>query len=58
MESELMASQYDRGDLGEGIVLVFRRGNSEERGKEIRLCGLKAEGTYEVMFAGEARKLR
>jgi hypothetical protein len=53
-----MASQYHRSDLGEGIILVFRRPESPYLSIEVALRGLKPEGTYEVTIdsTGQARR--
>ncbi|GMV37033.1 MAG: hypothetical protein AMXMBFR61_15410 [Fimbriimonadales bacterium] len=55
-----MASQYHRPDLGEGVILVFRRPESPYRSVEVRLHGLAADATYELMFdtTGQCIRLR
>ena len=41
-----MAWQFDRPDLGEGIVQVFRREQSPFEAARFRLCGLDSEAVY------------
>jgi alpha-galactosidase len=43
-----MAWQYDRPDLGEGAVQVFRRADSPYETARLRLRGLRPDATYEV----------
>ena len=43
-----IASQYHRPDLGEGMILAFRRANSVYRTAEVALHGLDAQATYEL----------
>jgi len=43
-----MASQHHRPDLGEGIVLFFRHGESPYRTVEVSLKGLDPGATYAI----------
>ncbi len=43
-----MAWQFDRPDLGEGVVQAFRRADSAYRSAELRLRGLDPEAAYSV----------
>jgi len=43
-----LAMQYNRADLGEGMVLAFRRAYCAEAIKAFRLSGLDATARYEV----------
>ena len=43
-----IGSQYHRPDLGEGLILVFRRADSPDRTIEVALRGLDAKATYEI----------
>ncbi len=45
-----MAYQFHREDLGEGMVLAFRRPESEVREMVLRLRGLDPEKAYEVVY--------
>ena len=40
--------QFDRPDLGTGMVQVFRRGESIYRSADLRLHGLEPEARYRV----------
>ena len=44
-----MAYQFHRDDLGEGMVLAFRRGGAYSSA-EITLAAIEPEKTYEVTF--------
>ncbi len=46
--ARLLASQYHRPDLDEGMVLVFRRSACDDERIRIRLRGLARDGTYEL----------
>ncbi|MBD3174542.1 MAG: hypothetical protein GF320_05155 [Armatimonadia bacterium] len=46
--TDWLVSQYHRPDLGEGMVLAFRRGQSIYRTAELRLHGLDPHKMYEV----------
>jgi alpha-galactosidase len=54
-DEQWAAYQFHRADLDAGIVLVFRRGESNYTGLTLALSGLKAEATYAVEFSDEAR---
>ena len=55
-----MAMQFHRPDLGEGMILVFRRAESPYHTVEVALRGLNAERNYMLTFdaAGEKRQVR
>ena len=53
-----MASQYHRPDLGEGMILVFRRAESPYLSIGLALRGLKPEGNYEVTVDSTGQKRR
>jgi alpha-galactosidase len=40
--------QFDRPDLGTGLVQVFRRSESIYKAADLRLCGLDPEARYRV----------
>jgi alpha-galactosidase len=46
--SQWMAVQYHRPDLGEGMVLVFRRPESPYNSAQVKLHGLEPAATYEL----------
>ncbi len=50
------AYQFHRPDLGAGLVLVFRRGESGYTGLEVALKGLEPGATYEVESIDDDRK--
>jgi alpha-galactosidase len=58
-EAKWLASQYDRPDLGEGMVLVFRRAKCTEDALTVALKGLDEKATYAVTFTttGETRRM-
>jgi len=43
-----IAFQFDRPDLGEGLVQAFRRASCPEDSARLMLCGLEPEATYTV----------
>jgi alpha-galactosidase len=43
-----MAWQFDRPDLGQGVVQAFRRGQSVSAVERFKLCGLQADARYSV----------
>ncbi|MCY2953937.1 MAG: hypothetical protein NTU53_18500, partial [Planctomycetota bacterium] len=43
-----LGSQYHRNDLGEGMILVFRREGSPETSIRVRLRGLENSAVYEL----------
>jgi alpha-galactosidase len=45
-QRDWMAFQFDRPDLGAGMVMVFRRGQSPYRSLEVALHGLDPAATY------------
>jgi len=49
------AWQFDRPDLGEGMLLAFRRQDSPFPAMEARLQGLNPEATYEVEALDSAK---
>jgi len=48
--ADWIASQYHRPDLGEGMILVFRRPESRYLTAEVALRGLRAEAIYELRW--------
>jgi alpha-galactosidase len=50
-ETQWLASQYHRDDLGEGMVLVFRRAKCDEATLRVRLHGLDERASYRVASA-------
>jgi alpha-galactosidase len=50
-EAKWLASQYHRDDLGEGMVLVFRRAKCVEATLRVRLRGLDERAAYRVTSA-------
>ena len=53
-----IASQYHRADLEEGMILVFRRPESQYDSVQVSLHGLKPDATYELAFDSTGRKVR
>jgi alpha-galactosidase len=53
-----MAVQYHRPDLGEGMVLAFRRGQCPYHSVQVSLHGLAPEAAYELSFDTEGKKVR
>lgn len=55
-----MAMQWHRPDTNEGLILVFRRGESPYQVAEVALRGLSDGETYELTFdsSGEKRKVK
>lgn len=53
-----LASQYHRPELGEGLVLVFRRDGSPYVTLQARLKGLEAKAAYELTFTTAGRTER
>jgi len=53
-----MAMQFHRPDLGEGMILVFRRAESPYHTVEVALRGLDAEKSYLLTFDGSSEKRR
>ncbi|MFH1921527.1 MAG: GH36 C-terminal domain-containing protein [Planctomycetota bacterium] len=55
-----MAAQYHRGDLGEGMILVFRHPESPYPSAEVSLLGLDPQATYELecQSTGQARHVQ
>lgn len=53
-----MASQFHRPDLGEGMVLAFRREESPYRTAEVRLRGLDPDATYELAYDSSGEHVR
>ena len=47
-ETRWLAYQYDRSDLGEGMVMAFRRRKCPESVLTVKLGGLMSNATYEV----------
>jgi alpha-galactosidase len=56
--SKWMAVQYDRPDLGEGMVLVWRRPESPYSGVQVSLHGIAPDATYELSFDSTGKKVR
>ena len=52
-----MASQYHRPDLGEGMILALRRGESPYRSVEVKLHGLEADASYEISLDSSGEKM-
>ena len=46
-----MAWQFDRPEVGEGVVQAFRRPECQQDSLQLRLRGLDPEATYEVKDA-------
>ena len=53
-----MAWQFDRPDLGEGIVQAFRRAESANLTSQYRLRGLEVDAVYEVEDFDRPEKVR
>jgi alpha-galactosidase len=53
-----MASQYHRPELGEGMVLVFRRPKCRGRSVELSLRGLESEAAYALEYHATGRSAR
>lgn len=53
-QSDWWAYQLDRPDLQEGIVLAFRRPESEETKAVVQLRGIDGDSGYEVSVTGES----
>jgi alpha-galactosidase len=51
-----IASQYHRPDLGEGMVLAFRRPESPDARVVLSLHGLDRHATYALRYLGAARE--
>jgi alpha-galactosidase len=47
-ETDWLAYQYDRPDLGEGMIMAFRREKAPEKSWTVKLRGLKAKRSYEL----------
>ncbi len=54
-----MASQYDRPELGEGMLVVLRRPTSAYKTIEVKLKGLTPDAMYELSYdtSGETRQV-
>jgi alpha-galactosidase len=52
------AVQYHRPDLGEGLVLAFRRSESPYNSAQVTLHGLQPEATYELSSDSTGKKVR
>ena len=50
-----MAWQLDRPDLGEGVVMAFRREDCPYTGLELSLRAIKADGSYRVELIDQER---
>jgi alpha-galactosidase len=55
-EDAWVAYQYDRPDLGEGMVVAFRREKAAEKFCTVKLRGLEAERRYELEDLDNNRK--
>jgi alpha-galactosidase len=53
-----MAVQYHRPDLGEGMVLAFRRAESPYNSVQVSLHGLEPNAAYELSFDNTGKKVR
>ena len=51
-----MALQFNRDDLRQGMVLVFRRPRCQERDVCLRLRGLSQLARYEILFEDDGVK--
>ena len=47
-ETKWLAWQFDRPDLGEGMVQIFRRGKSPDESGKFQLHGLQPEAVYKL----------
>ncbi len=47
-EHDWIAWQFDRPSAGSGMVQAFRRTQSDEASRRLKLCGLDQEATYEL----------
>ncbi len=56
-ESQWMAWQFDRPDLGKGFAMVFRRAQVSETSFVAQLQGLDPQANYEVHLADENKTL-
>ena len=58
--AQWMAEQYDRPDLGEGLLLAFRHKDSPYPTVEVSLHGLDPVATYELIWdsSGEKKQFR
>ncbi|MFH1923791.1 MAG: alpha-galactosidase, partial [Planctomycetota bacterium] len=56
-QQDWYAYQLDRGDLGEGCVLVFRRPESPEAAQKVRLERIDPNAEYSVSITGETYDL-
>ncbi|MGQ9732618.1 MAG: NPCBM/NEW2 domain-containing protein [Candidatus Zipacnadales bacterium] len=54
--TDWIAYQLHRPDLNEGLVLAFRRAESNYTGLEVKLRGLNKQQTYRLEFIDEVRK--
>ena len=52
-QADWHAYQLDRPDLGEGCVLVFRRPESADAQRQIKLAAIDPQATYDVSVMGE-----
>lgn len=53
-----MAVQYHRSDLGEGMLLVFRRAESPYVSTQVTLHGLEPDATYELSYDSTGKRVR
>jgi len=56
-QQDWYAYQLDRPDLGEGCVLVFRRPESPETSRKVRLEAIDPKAEYSVSITGETYEL-
>ena len=56
-EEAWFAYQYHRQDLGEGMIMAFRRGKATDKSITVKLRGLTAEATYELEDVDSQRKM-
>ena len=52
-QADWCAYQFDRPDLGQGCVLVFRRPESPHAAREVCLANIVPEARYSVSITGE-----
>lgn len=56
-QSVWMASQYDRPDLGEGMVVAVRRSESPYNSAQFELHGLRPDAGYSIRFESSGRTI-
>jgi alpha-galactosidase len=56
-ETDWQVSQYHRPDLGQGLILAFRRGDSPYHSIDVSLRGLDPAADYELTFGGGKKRI-